>query len=1323
MSNGVALQEALLRCSQEQIQFAGAIQSYGVMIAIDDDGVIRMTSANVHDFLGREAADVIGKNVSEILGEDIAQNLLNAKIYEELQPSIPVTIRYSRDGKRLVSAALAHRSGGLRVFEIEPAITEDSGDKQSFLEQLFLPVRDALWRFDQEEDVVRYCRYVAEEVRRITGFDRIKIYRFDHLWNGEVIAESRNERLPSLLGNHFPASDIPPQARALYEKNLIRVLVDTQAQPVPTIPAYNPLTQKPLDMSFSVLRAMSPIHIEYLRNMGVRSSITVSLMQNKRLWGLIACHNADSRLVPFQLRELAEFIGKSVSLKLSNLEATARSDYMNQVRETLITLTRLIRATGEVDSVISMFENEILGLVGASGSVINLGKHSYVVGQTPDRADVQCLTTWLKDVNQSGEVYATDCLGEVFEPARKYAERASGLLAVPLDPEFRDYMLWFRAEVTQEIPWAGNPNKQLVEDEDGPRIEPRRSFAIWLQTAHGHSKPWSHIETDAALALSLTLVEVLTQKALRLSEENYRLLAEHSTDLISRHKITGEFAFISPSSSELLGYSPEFLLAKSLFDFIHAEDLPDVQNKFAISARGQSNQVVTYRVRASSGAYVWLESTIKPVAIASHGNVEFVINSRDVTERHEYQQVIENIQQRNSAILQAAGEGVIGLDSEGNVSFANLTAGELLGCQPSAIIGKHYCDVLGCCQVIQTDPANCRIGKCLEKGEPYQESGGSFCRCDSAFPVDFIATPIRSDDKIDGAVIVFRDISEQKLIDDKLRQSNSVFENTVEGIMVTNAAGEILAVNKAFSDITGYTQDEVLGKTPSFLKSGRHSPEFYREMWKQVIESKSWRGEIWNRRKNGEIFPQWGSITSVLDEKGDIRNFVTVFSDISKAKRIEEQLQFLANHDPLTKLPNRNLLKERLRQQLEDAYANKRKLAVAFIDLDHFKEINDTLGHAVGDDFLIEISHRLTQAVRRSDTLARWGGDEFVVVFNDVKEVERLADRAYNILRSIGQPLQLGQQSLTPSASIGIAVYPDDGNDFVKLVQAADTAMYRAKKQGRNRFEFFTQELTDEAQQRFQMGWELRRALANDEFVLHYQPQCDAISGHILGLEALIRWNHPERGLLAPASFLPLCEELGLISELGKWVIVQVCRQIVPWESVLPPGVRVAVNIAPQQITPTLIPYVHEVLTETGISPARLEFEITEGALERRDNVRHILAELREMGIAVSIDDFGTGYSSLAHLTELTVDCFKIDKSFVDGLPDGKNAGAIIRTIVALGSSLGIKIVAEGVEKAEQLAFLRAEGVVTIQGYYFSRPLPREAAEHFIQSRMQADGS
>ncbi len=1322
MNQQAALQEALLRCSKEQIQYAGAIQGYGALLGIDDAGVIRLASTNLGDFFDRDIAEALGEPVDKALGAEIARSLLNARIYEELQPTIPVTLRYTRYGRELTTTALAHRSGGLRVFEIEPAVTHDDSEHHSFLEELFVPVRDALWQFDKEDDVVRYCRYVAEEMRRITGFDRVKVYRFDHLWNGEVIAESRNERLPSLLGNHFPASDIPPQARALYEKNLIRVLADTEAAPVYLAPGRNPLTGDALDMSFSVLRAMSPIHIEYLRNMGVRSTITVSLMQNKRLWGLIACHAAKPRQVPFQLRELAEFIGKSVSLKLSNLEATARNDYMNQVRETLLTLTRLIRATGEVDSVISLFENEILGLVGASGSVIRLGKHAYVVGKTPQEQEIAPLIEWLRGIEFAGDVYATESLGEVFPAAQAYAGTASGLLAVPLDSEFRDYMLWFRAEVTQEIPWAGNPDKQLVKDERGARIEPRRSFALWVQTAHGRSKPWSHIETDAALALSLTLVEVLTQKALRLSEENYRLLAEHSTDLISRHRVSGEFAFVSPSSSELLEYSPDSLLGKSLFDLVHSEDLPVVRKYFELSQSG-ATQVVTYRVKTSGGGYIWLESTIKPVTLGGQEHLEFVVNSRDVTERHEYQQAIENIQRRNSAILQAAGEGVIGLDSEGKVSFANLTAEQLLGRQPGDLIGKHYCDVLGCCSVIEEDATNCRIGKCLGNGVAYQESGGTFCRHGGAFPVDFIATPMRSNDRIDGAVIVFRDISEQKLIDDKLRQSNTVFENTVEGIMVTDADGLILAVNRAFSDITGYAQEEVLGKTPSFLKSGRHSPEFYRDMWQQVLENKCWRGEIWNRRKDGEIFPQWGSITAVLDEKGDIRNFVTVFSDISKAKRIEEQLQFLASHDPLTRLPNRTQLKDRLHQMLTEATTNQRKLAVAFIDLDHFKGINDTLGHAVGDEFLIEISHRLTQAVRRSDTLARWGGDEFVVVFNDVKEIERLGDRAYNILKSIGQPLQLGQQSLTPSASMGIAVYPEDGNDFVKLVQAADTAMYRAKKQGRNRFEFFTQELTDEAQQRFQMGWELRRALANNEFLLHYQPQCDAASGNILGLEALIRWIHPERGLLAPASFLPLCEELGLIAELGKWVIVQVCRQVVPWETLLPPGVRVAVNIAPQQINAALIPFVRQVLAETGISPARLEFEITEGALERRDNVRHILAELREMGIAVSIDDFGTGYSSLAHLTELTVDCFKIDKSFVDGLPDGKNAGAIIRTIVALGSSLGIKIVAEGVEKAEQLAFLRAEGVVTIQGYYFSRPLPREATEHFIQSRMQADGS
>ena len=511
-SNDDLLEEALKRCASEQIHLSGAIQAYGVLLAFDQAGMLRMASDNLESMFCHSAAESIGLPVAELIGE-VALDALRAHVAETRSAgyTIPLHIQAVCCGTDSVTlSAITHFVDELYVLELKPA-TERSAETT---EKIFHSARQSIWRFDRETDIRNYCRFVADEMRRITSFDRVKVYQFDNRWNGEVIAESRNDVLPSLLNHHFPARDIPPQARALYEKNLVRILSDTEASTVPLVPAINPLTGRPLDLTFSVLRAISPIHIQYLRNMGVRATITVSLLHHGRLWGLIACHNAGPRLVPNHLRELIEFLGKTINMKLGALGNEARADAIEVVRQRLESLTETVRTSRTIAPLVSRLDDDYLGLAGASGSYIRLEHGAYKIGKVPADAELNALLVWLRGRDLVDGVFATDSLGVLYPAARDYSDIASGLLAIALDNHNKSFILWFRAEVVRDIPWAGNPEGQVTIDADGrPRIDPRRSFAVWFETARGCSDPWESATIDAVKLFSFSVVQLLMQQA------------------------------------------------------------------------------------------------------------------------------------------------------------------------------------------------------------------------------------------------------------------------------------------------------------------------------------------------------------------------------------------------------------------------------------------------------------------------------------------------------------------------------------------------------------------------------------------------------------------------------------------------------------------------------------------------------------------------------------------------------------------------------------------------------------------------------------------
>ena len=552
-----------------------------------------------------------------------------------------------------------------------------------------------------------------------------------------------------------------------------------------------------------------------------------------------------------------------------------------------------------------------------------------------------------------------------------------------------------------------------------------------------------------------------------------------------------------------------------------------------------------------------------------------------------------------------------------------------------------------------------------------------------------------------------KSVSEVKESQEQLKLSAQVFVNSMEAIVITDAENNIIQVNKAFTEITGYSREESLGRNPRILKSGQHDWEFYRVMWEILLSTGNWQGELMDRRKNGEVYPKWLSITVVRDEKGDITNFIALFSDITERKASYERIQHLAQFDALTNLPNRTLLNEYLDMSIGVAKRSKAQLAILFLDLDRFKIVNDSLGHHAGDLLLKIVSDRLTNCIRETDTVARLGGDEFVILLPSIKEPGDAVSVAQKVVDAIAVPFLLEGNEVNIGTSIGIGIYPDNGLDRSTLIKNADAAMYHAKENGRNNFQFFSSEMNDKSFEQLALENDLRRAIKNEEFILNYQPQIDVLTGKIVGAEALIRWQHPEKGLVPPNNFIALAEKCGLIVPMGEWVIKTACAQNLAWQKEGLPPMLIAVNIAAQQFRQkNFKESLMEIIGDIGLDPHLLELEITESALmENADSVLKTLHSLKEIGFHLSIDDFGTGYSSLSYLKHFPLDKLKIDRSFVIDITEDSNNNAIIETIINMGHNLKLKVIAEGVENAEQLATLKGLMCDEIQGYYFSRPL------------------
>ena len=836
----------------------------------------------------------------------------------------------------------------------------------------------------------------------------------------------------------------------------------------------------------------------------------------------------------------------------------------------------------------------------------------------------------------------------------------------------------------------------------------------------------SEREDDGTIVRSLAVMVDVTrqlraEEALAESEQRLALAVRSGRVGFWDWHVETEAVYYNERWAEIVGHRLDDLKQEyaTWTSRIHPDDRSRTMQSLTDHIGGKADFFESeHRLRAKGGEYVWVLGIGQVSQRDADGTPRRVTGVMlDITEFKQVQEKLGLSEQRFRNVTLTSGDWIWQLDHERRYSYVSETVTRLMGYQPEEFIGHSPFDFF-----LEREHDRLREvfedhwnpGSTVKDLECWHRAkdGSPVCMLINGVPV------LDAEGVMQGYFGMAKDITSRKDAQYKIRLFEKVFESALEGISLTTPEGDILSVNQAFTDITGYTQDEVLGKNPSILKSDRHDDGFYAEMWRSLNETGRWEGEIWNRRKDGRAYPEWLVISAIEDELGRTSHYVAVFHDITDIKHKEETILHQANHDALTGLPNRELLLDRMGVALSKTRREQSGLAVLFIDLDHFKTINDSLGHVTGDALLRMVAERLTALVRDSDTVARMGGDEFAVLQDGIGGPHQAVNLAERIIESFREPLPLAGRELFVTPSIGIALHPGDGDDAESLVKHADLAMYRAKERGRNNFSLFSPELNEGILRRLDLEHDLRRALQREDLSLHYQPKIDLATGRMAGMEALARWMR-HGTMVSPGEFIPLAEETGLILPLGRQVLGLACLQCRELLTGPLAGSRVAVNLSTQQFQePGLVEMVTETLEAAGMSPDMLELEITETSLavDMTTAVAKI-RELRDMGVEVSVDDFGTGYSSLSYLRHLPLSALKIDRSFIINLADSQDDRNIVRAIVQLAMNFGLKVVAEGVETEEQLWIVQECGCHMVQGFWYSKPLPLDdltayAAEH-----------
>nr|WP_255840544.1 EAL domain-containing protein [Pseudomonas benzenivorans] len=731
------------------------------------------------------------------------------------------------------------------------------------------------------------------------------------------------------------------------------------------------------------------------------------------------------------------------------------------------------------------------------------------------------------------------------------------------------------------------------------------------------------------------------------------------------------------------------------------------------------------RWRHQNGAWRWFSIREQALQRDDTGRVSRLLGiAKDITEQIERSESLRASEQRYRLLAESISDVIFSTDSSLKLNYVSPSVQPVLGFTTEWVLSNGF-------RSLASNPAQLTdLNQLLERvrgglGTPQRMAElrqqlqpqlfvFDCLRADGRrIPVELRLVPMWDEHgRFEGLLGVGRDIAQQRRAEKELRMAATVFEHSTAAILVTDPAGYIVQVNKAFSRVSGYSSAQVLDQLPSMLTADRQQASHLQYILGQLNQRGSWEGEVWLKRRSGESFPAWVGITAVQDEEGDLVSYVCFFSDISERKASEQRIHRLAYYDALTQLPNRTLFQDRLHTALQHGERHQQWVVLMFLDLDRFKPINDSLGHAAGDRMLKDVATRLSACVDADDTVARMGGDEFTLLLQSSTSQEAALNRAIHvaeqILASLARPFILEGREFFVTASIGIALSPQDGDELSQLMKNADTAMYHAKERGKNNFQFYQADMNASALERLELESDLRHALDLGEFILHYQPQFSGNGQRLTGVEALLRWQHPRRGLVPPDDFIPVLEELGLVGQVGDWVLAEACRQLKEWHLAKIRVPKVSVNLSARQFADgDLDRRIAAILEDSGVPPACLELELTESILMQDvTGALGTLADLKALGLCLAIDDFGTGYSSLNYLKQFPIDVLKIDRSFVDGLPDGEQDGQIACAIIAMAHSLNLAVIAEGVETQAQLDFLRVHECDEVQGYLLGRPMP-----------------
>ena len=856
-----------------------------------------------------------------------------------------------------------------------------------------------------------------------------------------------------------------------------------------------------------------------------------------------------------------------------------------------------------------------------------------------------------------------------------------------------------------------------------------------------------------------------TQEALRESERFNQGIIDSSRDCIKVLDLEGRLTFISAGGLKLFEIAEaDHVLHQGYQSFWLKRDQDEVERALARARQGGVGSFLAF-LPTAGGTPKWWDVVVSPIRGSQGEVVKLLAVSRDVTERVEAQQEarrgweelearvaertseleaanqelrreisqrikaqekLAHSETRYSELYEGSRDGFVMMNPEGRLIEFNPALRDMLGYEDQELRGKTLKELTP--EKWHQMEEDIRNQQLLVRGYSDLFEKECLCKDGSLLPVEVQLYLHRDAKGLPEYYWAFvRDIAFRKRHQQQMQMANKVFANSIEGIIITDAEGMVNMVNPAFTAITGFDPEEVLGQELNILRAEEHSGPFYEKLWRDLTEKGQWSGEYWNRRKSGEAYPEWLTINVIRDQDQRITNYMGILHDITEIKRSQEQIQYQAHHDALTGLPNRLLFEDRLDQALSHAQRNQERVGLLFLDLDNFKLINDSLGHALGDRLLREVARRLLDCLRQEDTVARLGGDEFIIILPEVKDTPHVVRTAHRIMQVLVKPMTLEGHELHVKASMGITMFPDDGRDSATLVKNADMAMYRAKDFGRNNYQLFTHSLQKEANRRLGLEAALRKDLERERFVLHYQPRVQLETGRIMGMEALVRWQRDPETLMPPAQFIDVAEESGLILPLGEWVLREACRQTRIWHQQGHDHLLVSVNLSAKQFKQENLPaLVEEVLAETGLPPESLELEITETTMMEDIKAAVYLAnQLACLGLHLSVDDFGTGYSSLYYLKHFPLAALKVDQSFVRDVTRDPNDAAIVEAIIHIAHSLNFKVVAEGVEQVAQLEFLRQRLCDEVQGYLFSRPQPAPRFEALLKQgvlRPEASG-